>query len=62
MVCRNCKFYTRLIEDDDDFCGTPWCLLADDALPDDIFAPYDCIVPDLEEENEEGDNYNDQQN
>lgn len=51
MICSNCKFYTVLIEDDDT-CGTPWCLLADDALPDDIFRPFDCICPDLKERKE----------
>lgn len=51
MTCsmRSCKFYTVLIEDDDDNNGCPWCLLADTALPDDCFAPFDCIVPDRDE-------------
>ena len=49
MICQNCKFYTILWEDDDDTCGTPWCLLADDALPDEVFAPFECIVPDRDE-------------
>lgn len=58
MTCKlcKCKWYTVLIEDDDDTCGTPWCLLADDALPDGCFWPFDCVA-ELEEENEEGDNY-----
>ena len=45
MICANCKYYSTLIEDDDDWCGTPWCMLVQDALPDPIFAPFDCICP-----------------
>ena len=52
MKCEqfHCPFYTIFI--DDDGCSserTPWCLLADTALPDDCFAPYDCIVEDRDE-------------
>ena len=67
MICSNCHFYTVLIEDDDDCNCIPWCLLADEALPDECFAPFECIVPDRDEraENIEAINeerYNDYQN
>jgi len=50
MICSKCQYYTILIEDDEDVSGTPWCLLADDALPDDVFAPFECICPDRKEQ------------
>lgn len=52
MICERCKckWYTVLVEDDGDVCGTPWCLLADTALPDDCFWPFNCIVDKNEEE------------
>lgn len=53
MICSNCQYYTILIEDDEDVSGTPWCLLADDALPDEVFAPFECICPDRKERVEE---------
>ena len=53
MICSGCHYYTILIEDDDDVNGTPWCLLADEPLPDDIFAPFECIVPERDQAKED---------
>lgn len=61
MICHNCPYYTVLIEDDDSCDVIPWCLLADDALPDDCHWPFDCIVPNYREQmsnrDEEEDEY-----
>ena len=45
--CRldDCKHYGRVYADEeDDMIGDPWCYLANDALPDECYWPYDCIA------------------
>lgn len=45
-LCRldDCPHYERAYQSPDDLIGDPWCLLANEPLPDEENWPFNCIA------------------